>query len=209
VARRVLQQVVQHDPQSLSRAADLQVLVTGDELHGEAAVRGADPLHRGVGHIREVDWLGRRKGRVPAGQRLQRVQQPHEAVLLPRHIGQDAGAFSGRQVGVACQRVQVRPHAGQRCAQLVARVGGEAAAAAGDGDVMVHGAGAAQALLRAGQLDELELHVVPVLLGQGRRLFDNLPAEHIELDLVRRLTTPEVEELAQHVTHLRYRVCRP
>ena len=73
---------------------------------------------------------------------------------------------------------------------------------------MVHGAGAAQALLRAGQLDELELHLVPVLLGQGRRLFDNLPAEHIELELVRHLTTPEVEELAQRVTHLRYRVRR-
>jgi riboflavin biosynthesis pyrimidine reductase len=69
--------------------------------------------------------------------------------------------------------------------------------------------GAAQALLRAGQLDELELHVVPVLLGQGRRLFDNLPAQHIELDLIRRLTTPEVEDLAQHVMHLRYRVRRP
>jgi dihydrofolate reductase len=74
--------------------------------------------------------------------------------------------------------------------------------------VVVHGAGAAQALLRAGQLDELELHVVPVLLGQGRRLFDNLPAEHIELDVVRVLTTPEVEELAQQATHLRYRVTR-
>jgi dihydrofolate reductase len=84
----------------------------------------------------------------------------------------------------------------------------QARAAAGDGDVVVHGAGAAQALLRAGQLDELELHVVPVLLGQGRRLFDNLPAEHIELDLVRVLTTPEVEELAQQATHLRYRVTR-
>ncbi len=80
--------------------------------------------------------------------------------------------------------------------------GREARAAAGDGDVMVHGAGAAQALLRAGQLDELELHVVPVLLGHGRPLFDNLPAEHIELDLVRRLTTPDV-------MHLRYRVRRP
>jgi riboflavin biosynthesis pyrimidine reductase len=74
---------------------------------------------------------------------------------------------------------------------------------------MVHGAGAAQALLRAGQLDELELHVVPVLLGQGRRLFDDLPAEHIELDPVRRLTTPQVEELTQHVMHLRYRIRSP
>ena len=54
----------------------------------------------------------------------------------------------------------------------------------------------------------MELHVVPVLLGQGRRLFDNLPAEHIELNLVRQWTSPEVEELARHVTHLRYRVRR-
>ena len=35
------------------------------------------------------------------------------------------------------------------------------------------------------------------------------PAEHIELDLVRRLTTPQVEELMQHVTHQRYRIRRP
>jgi dihydrofolate reductase len=84
----------------------------------------------------------------------------------------------------------------------------QARAAARDADVMVHGAGAAQALLRVGQLDELELHVVPVLLGQGRRLFDNLPAELVELELVRQLT-PEVEEPAQRVTHLRYRVRRP
>ena len=73
---------------------------------------------------------------------------------------------------------------------------------------MAHGAGAAQALLRAGQLDELELHVVPILLGQGRRLLNNLPAERVELDLIRRMTTSDVEP-AQHVMHLRYRVRRP
>ena len=73
--------------------------------------------------------------------------------------------------------------------------------AAGDADVTVHGAGAAQALLRAGELDELELHVVPVLLGQGRRLFDHLPAEPLPLELVRRISTPEAE-------HLRYRLVR-
>jgi dihydrofolate reductase len=48
----------------------------------------------------------------------------------------------------------------------------EARTAAGDRAVMVHGAGAAQALLQAGQLDELEIHLVPVLLGAGRRLFE-------------------------------------
>jgi dihydrofolate reductase len=76
---------------------------------------------------------------------------------------------------------------------------GQARAAAGDRVVMVHGAGAAQALLRAGLLDEMEIHLVPVLLGGGRRLFGGLGPEHIELDLVRRLA-------ARDVTHLRYRV---
>src|SRR3954452_15921990 len=78
----------------------------------------------------------------------------------------------------------------------------QARAAAGDRPVMVHGAGAAQALLRAGQMDEMEVHLVQVLLGDGRRLFDHLGGEHIELDLVRRLEDRDV-------THLRYRVRRP
>jgi dihydrofolate reductase len=81
----------------------------------------------------------------------------------------------------------------------------QARAAAGDADVTVMGAGAAQALLRIGQLDELELHVVPVLLGQGRRLFDNLPCQHIELTLLRRLVADDAD-LAHRVLHLRYRV---
>jgi hypothetical protein len=45
--------------------------------------------------------------------------------------------------------------------------------------------GAAQALLRAGLLDEMEIHLMPVLLGGGRRLFDSLGPHHIELELVR------------------------
>ncbi|HYJ68185.1 MAG TPA: dihydrofolate reductase family protein [Nocardioidaceae bacterium] len=73
--------------------------------------------------------------------------------------------------------------------------------AAGDRAVMVHGAGAAQALLQAGQLDELEIHLVPVLLGAGRRLFGDRDRNHIELELVRRLE-------GRDVTHLRYRVKR-
>jgi LuxR family transcriptional regulator, maltose regulon positive regulatory protein len=48
-----------------------------------------------------------------------------------------------------------------------------------------HGAGAAQALVRAGLLDEMEIHLVPVLLGGGRRLFDHLGPEHIELERTR------------------------
>lgn len=74
----------------------------------------------------------------------------------------------------------------------------EARAAAGDRAVMAHGAGAAQALLQAGQLDELEIHLVPVLLGAGRRLFETGDSNHIELQLIRRLEGREA-------THLRYR----
>src|SRR5262249_48791350 len=48
--------------------------------------------------------------------------------------------------------------------------------AAGDKNVLVHGAGVAQLALAAGVLDEIELHVVPVLFGQVRRLFSSLPA---------------------------------
>jgi len=77
----------------------------------------------------------------------------------------------------------------------------EAREAAGDRGVMVHGAGAAQALLAAGQLDEIELHLVPVLLGGGRRLFEPTGLGQVELELVRRLE-------GRGVTHLRFRVLR-
>jgi dihydrofolate reductase len=75
----------------------------------------------------------------------------------------------------------------------------DARAASGDRAVMVHGAGAAQALLRAGQLDEVEIHLVPVLLGAGRRLFEN--TDRVELELVRQLE-------GRDATHLRYEVVR-
>lgn len=74
--------------------------------------------------------------------------------------------------------------------------------AAGDKNVLVHGARTAQLALAAGLLDELELHVVPVLLGQGRRLFDNLDPEQIELDRTR------VLEGDGGVTHVHYQVQR-
>jgi dihydrofolate reductase len=68
--------------------------------------------------------------------------------------------------------------------------------------VLVHGAATAQLALAAGLLDELELHLVPVLLGQGRRLFDERGPEPIELERTRIL------EGEAGVTHLHYRVQR-
>src|ERR671924_1264958 len=74
--------------------------------------------------------------------------------------------------------------------------------AAGDKNVLVHGAGTAQLALAAGVLDELELHVIPVLFGQGRRLFEGLAAKQIELERTR------VLEGENGVTHMHYRVRR-
>ncbi len=74
--------------------------------------------------------------------------------------------------------------------------------ASGDRTVLVHGAAVAQLALQAGVLDEMELHVVPVLFGQGRRLFDNLDPDQIELDRTRIL------EGEGGVTHMHYRVRR-
>jgi dihydrofolate reductase len=73
--------------------------------------------------------------------------------------------------------------------------------AAGEKDVMVHGVGTAQLALGAGVLDELQIHLIPVLLGEGRRLFEHLGADHIELEPIRIADGPGA-------THLRYRVCR-
>jgi dihydrofolate reductase len=78
----------------------------------------------------------------------------------------------------------------------------EAKQAAGAKNVLVHGAGTAQLALAAGVLDEIEIHLVPVLLGQGRRLFDNLDPDHIELERTRIL------EGEDGVTHLHYRIKR-
>jgi dihydrofolate reductase len=74
--------------------------------------------------------------------------------------------------------------------------------AAADKSVLVHGAGIARRALVAGVLDELELHVVPVLFGAGRRLFEGLPAEQIELERTRIL------EGEGGVTHIHYHVKR-
>jgi dihydrofolate reductase len=76
----------------------------------------------------------------------------------------------------------------------------QAKAAAGDQDVLVHGAYTAQRALEAGVLDELQIHQTPVLFGGGRRLFEELPSR-VELEIVRVIDTPEA-------THIRYRVRR-
>jgi dihydrofolate reductase len=76
----------------------------------------------------------------------------------------------------------------------------QAKAAAGDRDVLVHGAYTAQRALEAGVLDALQIHQIPVLFGAGRRLFDVLPSR-VELEIARVIDTPDA-------THIRYLVRR-
>jgi dihydrofolate reductase len=77
---------------------------------------------------------------------------------------------------------------------------GAAREAAGDKDVALMGGGVVTAALTAGLVDELVLHQVPVLLGDGRPFFRTLPA-HTRLRLVEAVAAPGV-------THLHYEVER-
>ena len=166
----------------------------------------------GADGFRLFNWLDRRNDPGPSGT-VYAEEMATRAVIAGRRTYEHAGRWQGDHhdgvpIFILTHDVPADPPPGSVRYVTDARdAAAQARAAAGEGDVMVHGAGAAQALLRAGELDELELHVVPVLLGQGRRLFDNLPAEHVELDLIRRLI-PDVAEPAQRVMHLRYRIHR-
>jgi dihydrofolate reductase len=67
--------------------------------------------------------------------------------------------------------------------------------------VIVAGANIAQQALKAGLVDELELDLVPVLLGRGIRAFEYLGVEPIKLERIIAVAAPDV-------THLRFRVKR-
>lgn len=74
----------------------------------------------------------------------------------------------------------------------------QAKAAAGDKNIwLVGGANVAQQYLKAGLVDEIRLHLVPVLLGQGRRFFENIGSYPIEMEIAQVVEAPGV-------THLRY-----
>jgi dihydrofolate reductase len=76
----------------------------------------------------------------------------------------------------------------------------QARAAAGDKDIQIAGgAQAVQQYLRAGLLDELYLHIVPVILGDGERLLENVGDPTLE---------PVTVIASPAVTHVKYRIVR-
>jgi dihydrofolate reductase len=78
----------------------------------------------------------------------------------------------------------------------------QAQAAAGDKDVSIGGgANTIQQFLRAGLVDELQIHIAPLLLGGGVRLFDDLGTDEVKLQRTRVVESPAV-------THLKFRVVK-
>ena len=77
----------------------------------------------------------------------------------------------------------------------------QAQAAAGDKIVALNSPDIARQALKAGLLDELSLHIVPVLLGGGVRLFDHLGPEQVELECTQATN-------AKKVVHMTFRVLK-
>jgi dihydrofolate reductase len=148
--------------------------------------------------------------RRPAGPAGQLVDEWNEtgAVLVGRRTAEQVDHWGGDHHGVPIFVPSHRPPGPSVAhyplvtyvADGIASAMAQAKAAAGDRNVMVHGAYTAQRALEAGVLDELQIHQIPVLFGAGRRLFEVLPSR-VELEIVRVIDTPEA-------THIRYRVRR-
>ena len=188
----------------LYMSMSLDGFITGPDDNADQGL-GADGerLHEWLG-----DWDGERpRGFHPPGRSGDVFDElmATGAVVVGRRTFDHAGHWNGDHHGVPIF-VPTRGEPSEPASDLVHYVtdGVESAMrqakqAAGDADVMVHGADLAQSCLRAGVLDELEIHLIPVLLGEGRRLFEHLGADHIELELTRVVDAPGV-------THMRYRV---
>jgi len=187
------------------------VLYMSMSLDGYIAGPNDEPDNPGGdGFMRLHEWLadgesGRPPG--PAGEMYDEMEATG-AVLVGRRTAEQAGHYNGNHHGVPIVVVSRRPPPpsvasypsvtyvtdGIESAMAQAKV------AAGHRDVLVHGAYTAQRALQAGVLDELQIHQIPVLFGQGRRLFDEVPSR-VGLEIVKVIDTPEA-------THIRYRVRR-
>jgi dihydrofolate reductase len=72
---------------------------------------------------------------------------------------------------------------------------------AGDKDIYTTGANVAQQLLRLGIIDEIAVHLVPVIFGSGTRLFEGFDSQHISLEIIETIETKDA-------IHLRFRVVK-
>jgi dihydrofolate reductase len=187
----------------LSMSMSLDGFITGpDDDVGQGLGSGGERLHDWLGDG-DADGVARSRPSGPSGEVFDELMATG-AVLVGRRTFDLAGRWDGDHHGVPIF-VPTRGEPPAPASELVhyvtdgiASAMRQAKQAAGDANVLVHGAEVAQSCLRAGVLDELEIHLIPVLLGAGRPLFGDL-AEHVELELTRVVDAPGV-------THLRFRV---
>ena len=164
-----------------------------------------EPLHAWLSDGGGDDPGSHRPGGGGANTRVFDEMMSTRAVITGRRTFDHAGAWGGDHhdgvpAFVLTRSLPGEPPAGPvRYVADVAQCVALAEEAAAGADVMMHGASAAQAVLAAGLLDEVEVHLVPILLGRGRRLFDGVPPRHVELELLRSLE-------GQGALHLRYQV---
>jgi dihydrofolate reductase len=128
------------------------------------------------------------------------------AVVVGRNTYEDSGRFGGGSPHPAAPMVLVSSRPAPEITErqtLVTNIenGIKAALEIADGkDVGLMGGGVVTSALRAGLVDEIVLHQVPVLLGAGRPFFQELP-EHIQLRLVEAVPAPGVTHLHYVIQH--------
>ena len=130
------------------------------------------------------------------------------AAIVGRGMYEAAGAWGGTNpfpgpLFVLTHRTadQPPPEAGFRFVADLDTALDQAAEVAGDGDVAVGGgADVIRQALRAERVDELVISTAPVILGQGKRLFDDF-ARDVELEVVK-------VHSSEYATHVRYRVTK-
>ena len=197
-------------------SASVSVLYMSMSLDGYIAGPNDEPGNPGGdGFYRLHQWFLTPDGEFfrpsgPAGELYDQIMNATGAILVGRRTAEQADHWGGDHHGSGLP-VFVLSHRPPDPAVAsyplityvtdgIAGAMAQAKAAAGDREVVVHGAYTAQRALEAGVLDELQIHQIPVLLGAGRRLFEKLPSR-VELEVVRVIDTPEA-------THIRYRVRR-
>jgi dihydrofolate reductase len=190
------------------------VLYMSMSLDGYIAGPNDEPGNPGGdGFMRLHEWFSTPDGEFfrpsgPTGQLVDEINATG-AVLSGRRTAEQADHWGGDHHGGVPIFVPSHRPPGPSVANYplvtyvtdgIASAMAQAKTAAGNRDVLVHGAYTAQRALEAGVLDEVQISQIPVLFGGGRRLFEVLPSR-IELAIVRVIDTPEA-------THIRYRVRR-
>jgi dihydrofolate reductase len=174
-----------------------------DDRHGQGLGVNGAPLH---------DWLsngdispGSHRPGAGANAEIFDEMMQTGAVITGRRTFELAGGWGGDHhdgvpVFVLTRRApeQAAPGHARYATDLQTAVT-QAKEAAGDRNVLLHGGSAARSLLGAGLVDELVIHLVPIILGRGRRLFDDPSTQPRNLQLVRAVE-------GDGVLHLRYRV---